>query len=189
MIFLIYFAVWASIFIESYGLRLRRVICSFFYRKREKIRVLYLYNQMLKKRKIFISHMRKKILKQVSKSSFFLPSFYPSDIFYVLTSVFCFFLHFSLLHFSYRCFSFPFCFFFFLSSQPFIFLPFPLSLSVYFVLSFYSSSFIISLTFCYVFCSYLPFLPFRFILFLFFLLLNIKQLSFELLFLSSGLDD
>ena len=46
------------LFFEAYGLRSRRVIAAFFYRKREKKRILFLYNEMLKKRKGFLKHMR-----------------------------------------------------------------------------------------------------------------------------------
>lgn len=45
-----YFAVWLAILTQAYLLRLRRVICSYFYRKREKKRVLFLYNETLKRR-------------------------------------------------------------------------------------------------------------------------------------------
>ncbi|XP_012271973.1 E3 ubiquitin-protein ligase DCST1 [Orussus abietinus] len=45
-----YLAVWVTVFLSSYTQRLRRVACSFFYRKREKRRVLYLYNETLRRR-------------------------------------------------------------------------------------------------------------------------------------------
>uniref|UniRef100_A0A1A9W580 Uncharacterized protein n=1 Tax=Glossina brevipalpis TaxID=37001 RepID=A0A1A9W580_9MUSC len=41
-------------------LRLRRAICSYFYRKREKGRILYLYNTLRKQRRILIKTMIKK---------------------------------------------------------------------------------------------------------------------------------
>lgn len=50
---------------EAYGLRLRRAICAFFYRKREKRRILYVYNELLKKRKGYLRHMRHRVRKQV----------------------------------------------------------------------------------------------------------------------------
>ncbi|XP_013381102.2 E3 ubiquitin-protein ligase DCST1 [Lingula anatina] len=57
----VYLAVWFLMFLEAYGLRLRRIVASFFYPKREKKRILYLYNDMLKKRKGFLRHMRHRI--------------------------------------------------------------------------------------------------------------------------------
>ncbi|XP_055336051.1 protein sneaky-like isoform X2 [Paramacrobiotus metropolitanus] len=42
--------IWLLIYLEAYGLRLRSWICSFFYPKREKQRILHLYNDTLKKR-------------------------------------------------------------------------------------------------------------------------------------------
>lgn len=45
-----YIGIWCLIVIQAYILRGRRVICSYFYRKREKKRVLYLYNETLKRR-------------------------------------------------------------------------------------------------------------------------------------------
>lgn len=45
-----YLAIWVLLFTVAYTQRLRRVICSFFYRKREKRRVLYLYNESLRRR-------------------------------------------------------------------------------------------------------------------------------------------
>ena len=52
------------LFFEAYGLRMRRVIAAFFYRKREKKRILFLYNEMLKKRKGFLRHMRSVIKRK-----------------------------------------------------------------------------------------------------------------------------
>lgn len=45
-----YLGIWLLLFTAAYTQRLRRVICSFFYRKREKRRVLYLYNESLRRR-------------------------------------------------------------------------------------------------------------------------------------------
>lgn len=45
-----YFAIWLMIVIQAYTQRLRRLICAYFYRKREKKRILFLYNQSLKRR-------------------------------------------------------------------------------------------------------------------------------------------
>ncbi|XP_022909836.1 protein sneaky [Onthophagus taurus] len=62
-----YFAVWVAILCEAYILRLRRLICSYFYRKREKKRVLFLYNETLKRRIGFFRYMKKKVRKMVRK--------------------------------------------------------------------------------------------------------------------------
>lgn len=45
-----YFGIWLLIFTQAYIQRLRRVICAYYYRKREKKRVLFLYNETLKRR-------------------------------------------------------------------------------------------------------------------------------------------
>ncbi|XP_035212440.1 protein sneaky-like [Stegodyphus dumicola] len=60
LIFLLMFILMA---IEAYALRLRRVICAFFYPKREKKRILYLYNDRMKKRRAFLQHMRARVRK------------------------------------------------------------------------------------------------------------------------------
>ncbi|ESO89720.1 hypothetical protein LOTGIDRAFT_234123 [Lottia gigantea] len=65
MIFSVYAGMWFLLYLQAYGLRLRRVIGGFFYRKREKRRTLYLYNDMLKKRKGFLKMMRHRVRKQV----------------------------------------------------------------------------------------------------------------------------
>ncbi|KAL9898299.1 LOW QUALITY PROTEIN: ubiquitin protein ligase sneaky [Glossina fuscipes fuscipes] len=58
------FSLYAIILILIYQstafLRLRRATCSYFYRKREKSRVLYLYNTLMKQRRILIKTMIKK---------------------------------------------------------------------------------------------------------------------------------
>lgn len=56
-----YFAVWLLLFTSAYTQRTQRVICSFFYRKREKRRVLYLYNESLRRRLGYIKFMKAKI--------------------------------------------------------------------------------------------------------------------------------
>ncbi|XP_028137332.2 protein sneaky [Diabrotica virgifera virgifera] len=63
-----YLAVVIMMFLQAYCLRLRRVLCSYFYRKREKKRVLYLYNETLKRRKGFFRFMRKKIRRMVREN-------------------------------------------------------------------------------------------------------------------------
>ncbi|CAG9862437.1 unnamed protein product [Phyllotreta striolata] len=64
-IYLTYLAIIILTFAQAYALRFRRAICSYFYRKREKKRVLYLYNETLKRRKGFFRFMRKKIRRLV----------------------------------------------------------------------------------------------------------------------------
>lgn len=59
----IYFLVWILIWLQAYIQRFRRVICAYFYRKREKKRVLFLYNESLKRRIGFF--------RQTTKRSFF----------------------------------------------------------------------------------------------------------------------
>ncbi|EZA47771.1 DC-STAMP domain-containing protein [Ooceraea biroi] len=56
-----YVGVWALLYTTAYTERLRRVICSFFYRKREKRRVLYLYNESLRRRLGYARFVRAKI--------------------------------------------------------------------------------------------------------------------------------
>lgn len=56
-----YLAIWVLLFTTAYTQRLRRVICSFFYRKREKRRVLYLYNESLRRRLGHVRFMRAKV--------------------------------------------------------------------------------------------------------------------------------
>ncbi|XP_074657366.1 E3 ubiquitin-protein ligase DCST1-like [Tubulanus polymorphus] len=59
--------VWVSILTEAYALRLRRVIASFFYRKHEKKRILFLYNDMMRKRNGYMKHMRAEIRAMVER--------------------------------------------------------------------------------------------------------------------------
>lgn len=47
----------------GYSGRLKRLICAVFYRKREKRRVLYLYNETLRKRTAFFRYMKQKVSK------------------------------------------------------------------------------------------------------------------------------
>lgn len=58
-----YVLIWLMIWLQAYTQRLRRVICAYFYRKREKRRVLFLYNESLKRRIGFFRHMKKKVKK------------------------------------------------------------------------------------------------------------------------------
>ncbi|XP_012231524.1 protein sneaky [Linepithema humile] len=56
-----YLGILVMLFTAAYTQRLRRVICSFFYRKREKRRVLYLYNESLRRRLGHARFMRAKV--------------------------------------------------------------------------------------------------------------------------------
>ncbi|KAL6265156.1 hypothetical protein P5V15_005242 [Pogonomyrmex californicus] len=60
-IYSIYLTIWTLLFTTAYTQRLRRVICSFFYRKREKRRVLYLYNESLRRRLGHARFMRARV--------------------------------------------------------------------------------------------------------------------------------
>ncbi|XP_062617495.1 E3 ubiquitin-protein ligase DCST1-like [Saccostrea cucullata] len=66
-IYAVYIIVWMLMLFEAYGLRMRRLICAFFYRKREKSRILFMYNELLKRRKGYLIHLRKKVRKQARK--------------------------------------------------------------------------------------------------------------------------
>lgn len=46
---------------DVYIHRLRAYVCGYFYRKREKTRILYLYNFMLKRRKKMIKYLLQKV--------------------------------------------------------------------------------------------------------------------------------
>ncbi|KAK7793113.1 hypothetical protein R5R35_006509 [Gryllus longicercus] len=53
-----YLAIWLLIFVGSYTQRLQRAICAYFYPKREKKRVLFLYNETLKRRIGMARHLK-----------------------------------------------------------------------------------------------------------------------------------
>lgn len=56
-----YFAIWLMLFLSSYTQRLQRIICAFFYVKREKRRILYLYNETLRRRVGLIRFFKSKV--------------------------------------------------------------------------------------------------------------------------------
>lgn len=58
-----YLAVWLMLLCQAYSQRLRRSISGFFYRKREKRRVLYLYNETLRRRLGFLRFARARVAK------------------------------------------------------------------------------------------------------------------------------
>ena len=51
--------------VGAYASRLKHVVCAFFFYKRSKTRTLHLYNDMLKKRKGYLKHMRHKVRREV----------------------------------------------------------------------------------------------------------------------------
>ncbi|KAJ0174261.1 hypothetical protein K1T71_010407 [Dendrolimus kikuchii] len=53
------------VFVNPYTLRLRRLICSYFYKRREKQRILHLYNDILKKRMKMEKTLRRKAVQAV----------------------------------------------------------------------------------------------------------------------------
>ncbi|XP_015123497.1 protein sneaky [Diachasma alloeum] len=63
-----YTAIWLMLFVAAYTQRLRRLICSFFYRKREKRRVLYLYNETLRRRLGYFRFMKIRVRTLVRAS-------------------------------------------------------------------------------------------------------------------------
>ncbi|XP_051160811.1 protein sneaky [Leptopilina boulardi] len=65
-----YFGIWLMLLTTAYTQRLRRVICSFFYRKREKRRILYLYNESTRKRYGYIRFMRNRVKNLVRIQNF-----------------------------------------------------------------------------------------------------------------------
>ncbi|XP_063424227.1 E3 ubiquitin-protein ligase DCST1-like [Mytilus trossulus] len=62
-------AVWLLMIVESYGLRIRRLVAAFFYRKREKARILYLFNDLYKKRQGYARHMRHQVRRNARKNT------------------------------------------------------------------------------------------------------------------------
>ncbi|RWS23349.1 DC-STAMP domain-containing protein 1-like protein, partial [Leptotrombidium deliense] len=56
-------------YIEAYFLRFRRLVCGLFYPKREKQRILYLYNDRLKKRKNYVRYLVHRLKKLVQEKS------------------------------------------------------------------------------------------------------------------------
>ncbi|XP_072174328.1 E3 ubiquitin-protein ligase DCST1-like [Diadema setosum] len=65
----LWLTVWALLYFQAYGLRIRRVICSFFYPKREKKRILFLYNEHLKRRTGFLKQARRKARRAVKEGN------------------------------------------------------------------------------------------------------------------------
>ncbi|KAH0566703.1 protein sneaky-like [Cotesia glomerata] len=60
-IYLTYIFIWILVFIDGYIKRLRSKMCSFFYPKREEQRIVYLYNDALRRRSHFNRFKRSRI--------------------------------------------------------------------------------------------------------------------------------
>ncbi|XP_076329310.1 E3 ubiquitin-protein ligase DCST1-like isoform X2 [Tachypleus tridentatus] len=76
LIYIIYALIWILFFIEAYGIRMRSRICGFFYPKRSKKRILFLYNEWLKRRHSYLHYMKQKIRKAARRNR--LTSFKPT---------------------------------------------------------------------------------------------------------------
>lgn len=61
----IYILILFLIYYEMYFQRLRRLFCSYFYPKREKARVLYLYNKMLKRRRGLFKRTYQDVMEKI----------------------------------------------------------------------------------------------------------------------------
>nr|CAD7393592.1 unnamed protein product [Timema cristinae] len=61
----IYLFIWLLMFSEAYSQRLRRAICAYFYPEREKKRVLYVYNESLKRRRGYFKFMKSRVRNMV----------------------------------------------------------------------------------------------------------------------------
>lgn len=53
--------------LQAFGYRLRRVIAAFYFPKREKKRILFLYNELLRKRAAFTQLRRAAIVRQAQQ--------------------------------------------------------------------------------------------------------------------------
>ncbi|KAM8921546.1 E3 ubiquitin-protein ligase DCST1 [Pelodytes ibericus] len=61
--------------VQVYVCRLRRVVAAFFFPKREKRRVLFLYNEFLRKRSAYVETKRKQIMRKARASRLLVKSF------------------------------------------------------------------------------------------------------------------
>lgn len=66
-IFFILGLVWILLILEPYGLRFRQRILEYFYPKRAKERAIWLYNEIMGERKLFLQMARKKARKRFLK--------------------------------------------------------------------------------------------------------------------------
>lgn len=58
-----YAAVWLLTILEAYIKRISSHICGYFYRKRKKARILFIYNEILKRRRSYVRYMKRKVKK------------------------------------------------------------------------------------------------------------------------------
>ncbi|XP_071447945.1 protein sneaky [Hetaerina americana] len=63
-----YFIVWILILLEAYTQRLRRMICSIYYKKIEKRRILFLYNETLKRRANYVKRLATKLRERFKEA-------------------------------------------------------------------------------------------------------------------------
>lgn len=69
-IYLMLIGIAILIFNEAYINRMRRLICAWFYPKREKQRILYLYNRTLKHRKQFAKILRERVQEHIRSEKY-----------------------------------------------------------------------------------------------------------------------
>ncbi|XP_077524282.1 ubiquitin protein ligase sneaky [Amblyomma americanum] len=69
-LYLVYASLVALVFAQLFAARMRRAVCAYFFRKREKKRVLHLYNKMLKQRAGYLRYVRHRIRKLVRDREF-----------------------------------------------------------------------------------------------------------------------
>ena len=58
-----YFAFYLIILCDAYALRLRHMIAGFMYRRREKKRIIFLYSDLMRRRKNHLAHVRLTVQK------------------------------------------------------------------------------------------------------------------------------
>ncbi|XP_069481547.1 E3 ubiquitin-protein ligase DCST1-like [Ambystoma mexicanum] len=73
ILFLVFFCI-----MQVYMCRIRRAVAAFFYPKREKQRIIFLYNEMLRKRTFYINIQKAKIWKRARREK--LTMFYVSSV-------------------------------------------------------------------------------------------------------------
>ncbi|XP_077537864.1 ubiquitin protein ligase sneaky [Haemaphysalis longicornis] len=69
-LYLVYLSLIALVFAQLFAARMRRAVCAYFFRKREKRRVLHLYNKTLKQRVGYLRYVRHRIRKLVRDREF-----------------------------------------------------------------------------------------------------------------------
>lgn len=69
-VYLVYASLVGLVFAQLFATRMRRAVCAYFFDKREKKRVLHLYNKMLKQRRSYLRYVRHRIRKLVRDREF-----------------------------------------------------------------------------------------------------------------------